>query len=101
MTYPSKRLIEVDQDLEPAAVEWVLHHELGHAYSIDNLNPLQRTYFAKLMDKTDFFDQSDYWRMPAETWANTQAKCAGLTPLDNRLTLSCDTLTQTEAYTGA
>ncbi len=102
VTYPDSRLIELDQDFSDATVEWVMHHELGHAFSIDNLTDRQRTYFAGLpgLNKADFWDDSDYWTMPAEAWANTQAKCVGLKLLDSRLTLSCDTLAATQAYAG-
>jgi len=55
----------------------ILAHELAHAFSWDRMSVEERASFARRVGEPAFYGGSIWATMPAEIWANNQARCAG------------------------
>ena len=67
----------------------VLAHELGHAFSWDVMSARTRDRFARRVGRSQFYGGSTWATMPAEIWANNQARCAGYPNLVHTARLPC------------
>jgi hypothetical protein len=67
----------------------VLAHELGHAFSWDRMSMRARERFARRVGRSSFYGGSAWATMPAEIWANNQARCAGYPNLTRTSRVPC------------
>lgn len=70
----------------------IVAHELGHAFSWDRMSARQREHFARLVGEPTFYGGAVWSTMPAEIWANSQARCAGYANTAWTRRVSCRTI---------